>query len=425
MSLHFQLNCLDRHDVIESARRGFTLANPAANSPALLRVIYNEKHFTVNSKEPGLFRYRAWLPVHRSLAGAGGPVAYRSESLAQYLGMKNLYIVFSGYWPEKDAYLETCSFKELEALSVLSSIPEGEDRSLVVSSAGNTGRSFLQVASRYGLKVTVVVPERALPSLWCTMERHSNVRLVVLTGKADYFDAIRLGEVIAQGEGYYPEGGVRNVARRDGMASTLLAVAELIGDIPMHYVQAVGSGTGGIGAWEMVTRLKQAKWGIGNCRLHLVQNSPFTIMTDAWQNGTRRLLDLDLSDAQQRIDGLYATVLSNRSPAYEIIGGVFDALSESGGAMYAVSREEAIAAGLLFERLEGCDLDPAAEVALAGMLQAIENEEIDPSELVALNLTGGGRRRLEREGRIKATQPDVVVNPYEVNTSDIAHLLAK
>jgi len=37
---------------------------------------------------------------------------------------------------------------------------------------------------------------------------------------------------------------------------------------------------------------------------------------------------------------------------------VFDALSDTGGLMYAVTNEEAAAAGALFERLEGIDLDP-------------------------------------------------------------------
>ena len=44
------------------------------------------------------------------------------------------------------------------------------------------------------------------------------------------------------------------MARRDGMATTVLAVTH-IGRIPDYYFQAVGSGTGAIAAWEANLRL--------------------------------------------------------------------------------------------------------------------------------------------------------------------------
>jgi len=339
---HYRLECLDRHQLLDETDQGFALANPAASRPALLRAVYEEKRFAVRQGEPGLFRYRAWLPVRKSFPGAGGPVAYRSEGLGPHLGMEKLYIVFSGYWPERGAFLETCSFKELEALSVLARVPSGERRSLVVASAGNTGRSFLQIASRHGMDVTVVVPERALPAIWTTVDRRPGARLVALGGHADYFDAIALADIIAALPGFYPEGGAKNVARRDGMGTTLLCGAEAIGDIPRHYVQAVGSGTGGIGAWEMACRLREAGYGPGSCRLHLVQNEPFTPMTDAWRVGSRELPILEPEEARTRADALHAPVLSNRKPPYGIVGGVFDALTDSRGQMYAVSRGDAV-----------------------------------------------------------------------------------
>jgi len=48
-----------------------------------------------------------------------------------------------------------------------------------------------------------------------------------------------------------------NVARRDGMGTVMLEAAVTIGRAPDHYFQAVGSGTGGIAAWEASLRLKQ------------------------------------------------------------------------------------------------------------------------------------------------------------------------
>ena len=124
----------------------------------------------------------------------------------------------------------------------------------------------------------MVVPEDALPQMWITGERHPAVRLAVVRGGGDYSDAIELGNRIAALPGFYPEGGARNVARRDGMGTVVLAAVEALGESPRHYFQAVGSGTGAIAAWEMSLRLRQdGRFGDWLPRLHLVQNEPFAI----------------------------------------------------------------------------------------------------------------------------------------------------
>ena len=74
-----------------------------------------------------------------------------------------------------------------------------------------------------------------------------------------------------------------------------------------------------------------------------------------------------------------------------------------------MSCEEAGAAGRLFESLEGCDLDPAAEVALAGLIRAVEGGKVRRKESILLNLTGGGARKLVRESRRTRVHPDVEV----------------
>ena len=118
----------------------------------LLRAEYAERF--APGGDSGVFRYRAWLPVRRSAPPAAprkpapGPVAYRSDELARRIGIDRLVVLFSGYWPERGAYCETCSFKELEALTVSARLPADERRPLVVASAGNTGRAFHTVCSR-------------------------------------------------------------------------------------------------------------------------------------------------------------------------------------------------------------------------------------------------------------------------------------
>ncbi len=416
---HYSLVCALCGNTHDDAPIGFRLACAETHAPALLRAQYVNPRFEVQSDAPGMFRFANWLPVRRMLPDAPAPVVMHSEKLGRRLGLNRLYFVFSGYWPERGALMTTGSFKELEAPPVCARIPDGERRRLVVSSAGNTARAFLHVCATHEIPAVVVVPEVGLPFLWMLRDKPECVTLVALKGAVDYFDAIRLGNLIAATDGYFPEGGAANVARRDGMGTVLLSFVEQIGSLPDHYFQAVGSGTGAIAVRDMRRRLvEDGRFGAGNMRLHLSQNAPFTPMVDAWRQHSRDLLPENETEQRHKIAATRAHVLSNRRPPYSIAGGLFDALSESQGKMYAVTNEDAQRAGALFMQEEGCDLDPAAEVAVATLFQAVERKAIAPDDLILLNITGGGYERIKRELRCLPVLPDIVLTPDDL-TPDI------
>jgi len=387
----------------------------------LLRAEYDAARLQIQPENPGLFRYADWLPVKRVPGRAGSTVTFQNQALSERLGLDNLFVAFNGYWPKINAVFETGSFKELEALTVTARIPDGEDRCLVMASAGNSGMAFLQVCSEYSVPVVVVVPHRSLRSMWITRKKYPGAILVALKGKVDYFDAIELANAIAEQDDFYNEGGALNVARRDGMGSVLLSAAETMGRIPDHYVQAIGSGTGGIAAWEMSQRLlADGGYGTARMRLHLVQNSPFAIMTDAWEQTAKELPLVPPDVARKRISRVYAKVLSNRRPPYAITGGVYDVLRDSEGFTYKVSNPSARRAGRLFESAVGCDLHPAAAVALAGLQQAIAAGRIARHETVLLNVTGAGLKKLDASGKKRRLKPDLLLAPGDISPDKLA-----
>jgi cysteate synthase len=419
---HYALVCTACGRRHRESDDGLLLGCDAGHGPAMLRAEYAAARLVVDERAPGLYRWRSWLPVRRVLGEAGRPVVFRSAGLAARLGMDDLWLAFSGYWPERGAAMETGSFKELEATSVLARIPGGFDRFLVVASAGNTARAFLQAGSRCGARVVAVVPRSALPMLWLTVERGHRALLVAVEG--DYADAIELAGKIAARPDCAPEGGARNVARRDGMGTVLLAAAEAMGAIPRHYVQAVGSGTGAIAAWEAAARLRRdGRFGTDPMALHLVQAEPFTPLRDAWRARSRELPLPAVDEARRRAGEVHAPVLANRAPPWGIAGGLFDAMSACGGSLEAVATSEARGAGALFEQGEGCDLDPAAEVAVAGLERALASGSVARGDRVLLNLTGGGVRRLAATGRIRPLKPDLVVDRGTDASAAVGRLL--
>ncbi|MDE5559061.1 MAG: cysteate synthase, partial [Bacteroidales bacterium] len=352
---------------------GWIIDDPQADKPALVRAEYAQKQFQPKGKEYGLYRFADWLPVQRMLEGSCAPVTYRSEGLARALGLKNLYITFSGYYPEIGARMTTCSFKETEAYSVCGRLGADSDRVLVVASAGNTARAFAKVCSENHIPLLLSVPEDNIGALWFEKPLNDCVKLIAAQKGGDYFDAIRISNMVLSSPRFLAEGGAKNIARRDGMSTTVLSAVDHIGRIPDFYFQAVGSGTGAIAAWEANLRLiADGRFGTHKMRLMVSQNTPFLPMYKAWQADSRALLPYDDDQARRDAETILAKVLSNRQPPYGIAGGLYDALKDTQGDVLAGTNEELTAAQRLCEETEGVDIYSAAGVAVSSLQAAVK-----------------------------------------------------
>lgn len=393
---------------------GWTLEAPGEKEPSLIRTIYKKKQIDVKDASHGIYRFADWLPIHKTLEGSSAPVTYKSEGLAKHLGLSNLYITFSGYWPEKGANFPTCSFKETEAYSVCGRLNSLKDKILVVASAGNTARAFAQVCSENNIPLLLCVPEDYINALWFNKPINDCVKLVVTKSGSDYFDAIHLSNLACKLDQFIAEGGAKNVARREGMGTTVLSAVHEIGKIPDYYFQAVGSSTGAIAAWEANLRLiEDGRFGNNKMKLMVSQNEPFVILQEAWRADSRELLPMDDDSARKTVETIIAKVLSNRRPPYSIPGGLYDAMKDAGGDVLTASNEELIKAGKLFEKLEGNDVHPAAAVATATLIKAVQENKVEKDALIMLNITGGGEEKFKRENDIVYLQPSHVfdINP--------------
>src|SRR5690554_6691558 len=348
--------------------QGWTLDAPNEKEPSLIRTVYEEVQLEVKDASLGLFRFDDWLPVTRFLEGSSAPITYKSEGLAKHLGLENLYITFSGYWPEKGVNMRTCSFKETEAFAVGGRITPATKGVLVVASAGNTARAFARVCSDNNIPLLLCVPEDNLDAMWFDEPINDSVKLVCTRTGSDYFDAIHLSNKVVTLPGYYAEGGARNVARRYGN--------------------------------------KQMK-------LMIAQNEPFLAVYNAWKADSRQLMPLDDDEARKQSEAIVAKVLANRFPPYPIPGGLYDCLKDSGGDVLKATNEEAMAAAELFEQLEGNDILPAPAVATAALIAEAKAGRIPKDATVMLNITGGGEKHFKRNKEIIYKQPDHIfdINP--------------
>jgi cysteate synthase len=395
---------------------GWLLDDPMADQPSLIRSVYNKKQIFIKEDSLGIYKFSDWLPVSRFLQGSCAPVTYQSKALANFLNLKRLYICFSGYFPEIGANMTTCSFKETEAYSVCGRTMPNNKGVMVVASAGNTARAFAKICSENNIPLLLCVPEDNLDALWFDKPLNDCVKLICPQSGCDYFDAIHLNNIAVKFDNFFPEGGAKNVARRDGMATTMLSATTFIGEIPDYYFQAVGSGTGAIAAWEANLRLiEDGRFSNKKMKLILSQNLPFIPLVNAWRLNSRELLPFNDNDARKQVEEIDAKVLSNRKPPYGIIGGLYDAMIDTRGQFIDISNEEIRCASVLFEKLEGIDIHPAAAVATASLIKTVKYKSIDSSKIVMLNITGGGERKFKELHSLHYLKPNHIfaVNPKE------------
>ena len=388
---------------------GWTLEDRASKTPSLVRAKYAKTQIEVGPDTMGLYKFADWLPVRRMLKGSSAPVTYKSKGLGKHLGLDNLWITFNGYYPAVGATMTTCSFKETEAYSVCARAADDEKRVLVVASAGNTARAFAKVCSDNDIRLLLAVPRDNIGALWFEKPLNPCVKLICCEKGGDYFDAIHLSNLALKAPGYYAEGGAKNIARRDGMATTVLSAVTTIGRIPDYYFQAVGSGTGAIAAWEANMRLiEDGRFGDNIMKLMVSQNAPFVPMFDAWRADSRVMLPYDDDKARRDAEIIDAKVLSNRRPPYGLAGGLYDALKATGGDVLVATNAQARKAGKLFRELEGVDIHPAPSVATASLIKAVADGRVEKDALVMLNITGGGEELFKQDKELWQLEPTLV-----------------
>lgn len=388
---------------------GWILDDAEYKSPSLVRANYSKNQLELKPESYGIYKFCDWLPAKRILNGSSAPVTYKSETLAKHLGLENLWITLNGYYPAKGARMTTCSFKETEAYSVCARIDENEDRVLVVASAGNTARAFAKVCSDNNIKLLLAVPHDNLNALWFSEPLNDCVKLIACDKGGDYFDAINLSNIALKSSKFYAEGGAKNIARRDGMGTTVLSAVTTIGRIPDYYFQAVGSGTGAIAAWEANMRLiADGRYGSNLMKLMVSQNAPFVPMYDAWRHESRELLPYDAKKARRDAELIDAKVLSNRRPPYSVAGGLYDALKATDGNILVATNAQSKRACKLFKELEGIDIHPAAGVALASLIKMVDAGEVAKDACIMLNITGAGEEAAKRGREMWYLKPSKV-----------------
>ena len=394
--MKFRLRCL-QCGKIHPENKYICRCENGCNS--LLRTEYQNKKLEINNKYKNLWKYINWLPVkkvHENLLKKTSSFrTYKSKKLSKHLGLKNLIISLNTY-----SNMKTGSFKDIEAEVSFQRVLDTKDsgKPFVLSSDGNNAIAFNYYSNILKYPIILFVTEDALNRrIWSFTK--NNPYLTLFSTEGDYSDAIELSNRFGRVKGVLSEGGGHNVARRDGVATIMLDVTLLLGHIPDHYFQALGSGPGAIAAYEASLRLiADGRYGKKPPKIHGSQNYPFIPMYDAWKEKSKTINEkYQRESAKKIIDRTYAHVLTNRFPLYSHKGGVYDILKATDGEFYSITNDDIRKAQILFKKFEGCSIVPEAGVTVSSLIKAIKNEHINKNDSILLNITGGGREEISKK----------------------------
>ena len=218
----------------------------------------------------------------------------------------------------------------------------------------------------------------------------SNVSAAFLDG--DYFETMERANQYGVEIGLPLEGGFWNICRREAMKALSFEIYET-GVKPDFYLQAIASGVGPYGVHKGFVELEEMGFSIKPPRLVCVQPENCAPIVNAYRKGLEDLPPDLKVDAPKTI----ASTLANGNP----IGGypyLSRLLKETRGIAETVTEEEIVEGGELL-KLERLNSEPAVWTAVAGLKKCIDGGDIDPSDVIVLNNSGGYRLEAKETSR--------------------------
>ena len=323
------------------------------------------------SRQRGMWKYRDMLPVMSPKSmlslGEGGTNLLRSESLAQILGMRKLFIKDETTNPS-GSFLDRGMAVEVSRARALGC------RAAACAWSGNLASSLAAYCARGGLRSRAYLPgEIDLGKLYQVVAYGAEI--VPSSDKTKAIDSL----LEAEGE-YYPVTG-SNPFFLEGMKTTAVeAVDQLDWNAPDWIVLPVGNGV----HLSMLAKGLREIEDLGlvddvHTRFLAVQIDGCSPIVDAVKSVTRRTKTAPSSFARD-------IAIESPSMGAEAV----EAIRATGGDAVAVTEKEMLDSVKLLARNEGIFAEPASASTIAGLRRLVESGGVCRSDTVVILITGIG-----------------------------------
>ncbi len=339
-----------------------------------------------------IWRYRELLPVKNPnpdlCLNEGGTPLIRALNLGMILSHANLFLKDERQGP-------TASFKDRQAAVTISALKEAGITEAVIASTGNVAIAYSAYAARAGIKLWAFLTS-LVPAAKMREVALYGTQVVKVTGSYD--QAKQVAAEFARQRGLYLDTGARSITSVESMKTLAFEIAEqfttqqgnsmklsnahaaLPWKTPDWYIQSVSGGMGPLGVYKGFTELYQMGLIDRIPKMAIIQVEGCAPMVHAWKQGR------DTAAPVLSPHTLIATLATgDPGRTYTLLR---NNVLATGGLFEMVNDQEAFRAMHFLAKMEGLSIEPAAGVAVAGLIKMVRAGQIAGHESVVINISG-------------------------------------
>ena len=325
------------------------------------------------------WRYSQFLPIEEDeqpvSLGEGLTPLIQSRSLADYVGVRNLWIKDEGQNP-------TGSFKARGMSAAVTRAKGAGVEGIVVPTAGNAGAALAAYGAAAGLEVRVFAPATTPRPILETIEAYG-AHLERIDGHIG--DAGRMANAFAAERGYVNIATLREPYRVEGMKTMGFEMAEQLGwRVPDVVVYPTGGGEGTIGIWKALSELQRNGWlavDAGQPRYLVAQAAGCAPIAKAFSSGSERA---------EPWESPWTHAAGLRVPAPFGDRLLLRILRETNGIAAAVTEDDIREHTKLLATHTGIDAAPEGGCALSALRQSVMQGTLSADSDVVIFNTGAG-----------------------------------
>lgn len=329
------------------------------------------------STDHTIWRYKPLLPIEANAPvpplTVGWTPLYQTDRLAADLGLNHL-------WVKDDGRLPTASFKDrASAIAVVKAQEKGAEV-ITTASTGNAAAALSGLCASVKQPNVIFVPETAPQAKIAQLLTFGSTVMLV---KGTYDDAFELCMQAAQTYGWYNRNTGYNPYMSEGKKTVSFEICEQLGwQAPDRIFVSVGDGCIIGGVHKGLKDLLALGWIDRMPKLIGIQAEGSAYLYEAWKNGEDVLTKPPIA-ARTVADSISAGLPRDRIKALA-------AVTETDGAYMTVTDDEILAAIPALARGCGVFAEPAGAAAFAGLVKAVNQGLVAPSERIVVINTGNG-----------------------------------
>ncbi|MBN1428278.1 MAG: threonine synthase [Anaerolineae bacterium] len=389
---------------------------PKHGNDGNLDVVYDYECIAANVRrdalpdEPGMWRYKALLPIDASVPVppllVGATPLYPAPRVAKEIGIGQV-------WFKDDGRNPTASLKD-RASALIVAKAQAEKRSIVTTaSTGNAAAALAGLSAGVHLPTVIFVPANA-PEAKITQLLVYGARVLLVEGTYD--DAFELCLEASRHYGWYCRNTGYNPYTSEGKKTVAYEICEQISgtggkfEAPDGIIVSVGDGNIISGVHKGLKDLLALGWIDRMPRLIGVQAEGSAALYQAWKDNVDPI-DMQPIDAHTLADSISAGLPRDRVKAMR-------AVKHTGGAFLTVTDSEILTAIPSLAQAIGVFAEPAASASYAGLHKALRKGMLSKGERIVVLITGNGLKDIgsarKAVGQAYTVKPDL---------AEVAHVM--